>query len=162
MPFFDGLQTRDYFLISNILYVAVFSPNITKATLCFAACFAEKCGAKKLSSIIELLTGFERYLYCETSEVNKMSHDRELIEMLQGEMRTGFTMLAAAIGQTNAKLDQTIEELHEFRSEVNTKLSGISSLMLSSERNVGRLEKRIVKLEDRMNQFEDKPRPPTN
>ncbi|MBP9093050.1 hypothetical protein KBI23_18640 [bacterium] len=91
-----------------------------------------------------------------------MSNDRELIEMLQGEMRTGFTMLAAAIGQTNAKLDQSIQELHEFRSEVNTKLSGISSLMLSSERNVGRLEKRIVKLEDRMNQFEDKPRPPSN
>jgi hypothetical protein len=35
-------------------------------------------------------------------------------------------------------------------------------LMLSSERNVGRLEKRIVRLEDRMNQFEDKPRPPSN
>jgi hypothetical protein len=34
-----------------------------------------------------------------------MNHDRELIEMLQGEMRAGFTMLASAIGQTNAKLD---------------------------------------------------------
>ncbi|MFA7337595.1 MAG: hypothetical protein WC028_12470 [Candidatus Obscuribacterales bacterium] len=109
-----------------------------------------------------------------------MSLDRELIEMLQGEMRTGFTMLAVAIGQTNAKLDQTnakldhtigrldqtnlkldhaIGEFHEFRSEVNTKLNGISSLLISSERNVGRLEKRIVKLEDRMDHFEDRQRP---
>ena len=76
-----------------------------------------------------------------------MSQDKQLIEMLHLEMRDGFALLANGIGQTNAKLDQTntkldqtIEELHEFRSEVNTKLSGISSLMLSSERNVGRLE----------------------
>jgi len=112
-----------------------------------------------------------------------MNQDRELIEMLQGEMRAGFTMLASAIGQTNAKLDQTnakldhaigridqtnakldhaIGEFHEFRSEVNTKLSGISALLISSERNVGRLEKRIVKLEDRMDHFEDRQRPSSN
>ncbi len=77
-----------------------------------------------------------------------MSQDKQLIEMLQLEMRAGFALLAEGIGQTNsrldqtnaslkqtnAKLDQTIDELHEFRSEVNTKLNGISSLMLSSER----------------------------
>lgn len=119
-----------------------------------------------------------------------MNQDRELIEMLQGEMRAGFTMLASAIGQTNAKLDQTnvkldhtigqlgqtnakldqtnvkldhaIGEFHEFRSEVNTKLSGISALLISSERNVGRLEKRILKLEDRMDHFEDRQRPSSN
>lgn len=124
---------------------------------------------KKLSTCIELLTGSKRYLYCGTNGVSEMSQDKQLIEMLQLEMRAGFALLADGIGQTNAslkqtnaKLDQTIEELHEFRSEVNTKLGGISSLMLSSERNVERLEKRIVKLEDRMNQFEDKPRPPSN
>ena len=112
-----------------------------------------------------------------------MNQDKELVEMLQGEMRAGFTMLASAIGQTNAKLDQTnakldhaigridqtnakldhaIGEFHEFRSEVNTKLSGISALLISSERNVGRLEKRIVKLEDRMDHFEDRQRPSSN
>jgi BMFP domain-containing protein YqiC len=129
----------------------------------------EMWSKKEFSPFIELLTVSERYLYCETSEVNEMSQDKQLIEMLQLEMRAGFALLADGIGQTNtslkqtnAKLDQTIENLHEFRAEVNTKLSGISSLMLSSERNVGRLEKRIVKLEDRMNQFEDNPGPPSN
>jgi uncharacterized coiled-coil DUF342 family protein len=146
-----------------------------KALFC-SAVLQPNVEQKKLSTFIELLTGSKRYLYCGTNEVSEMSQDKQLIEMLQLEMRAGFALLADGIGQTNtkldqtnaslkqtnAKLDQTIEELHEFRSEVNTKLSGISSLMLSSERNVGRLEKRIVKLEDRMNQFEDKPRPPSN
>ncbi|MDP3507940.1 MAG: hypothetical protein Q8T09_08120 [Candidatus Melainabacteria bacterium] len=83
------------------------------------------------------MTAFQRYLYCKTSEGVTTNQDRELIEMLQGEMRAGFTMLASAIGQTNAKLDQTnvkldhaIDEFHEFRSEVNTKLSGISALLI--------------------------------
>ena len=112
-----------------------------------------------------------------------MSQDRELIEMLQGEMKAGFTMLATAIGQTNAKLDQTndkldltisrldqtndkldhaLGEFHEFRSEVNTKLNGISSLLISSERNVGRLEKRIVKLAGRLDHSEDRQKPASN
>jgi methyl-accepting chemotaxis protein len=180
MPFFNGSQTRDYFLISVILYDIVPYPKFheDKALFCL-----EMWSKKEFSPFIELLTVSERYLYCETSEVNEMSQDKQLIEMLQLEMRAGFALLADGIGQTNtslkqtnakldqtivrldqtnAKLDQTIENLHEFRAEVNTKLSGISSLMLSSERNVGRLEKRIVKLEDRMNQFEDNPRPPSN
>jgi len=173
MPFFNGSQTRDYFLISVILYDIVPYPKFheDKALFCL-----EMWSKKEFSPFIELLTVSERYLYCETSEVNEMSQDKQLIEMLQLEMRAGFALLADGIGQTNVRLDQTnakldqtivrldqtIEELHEFRAEVNTKLSGISSLMLSSERNVGRLEKRIVKLEDRMNQFEDNPGPPSN
>jgi len=65
-----------------------------------------------------------------------------------------FDTLSARVERISTKLDNFIAEMHEFRIEVNAKLGGISSLILSSERNVTRLEKRIVKLEGR-----DKPRP---
>jgi hypothetical protein len=92
-----------------------------------------------------------------------MSDKERALEVLQAEMRAGFNMLSegiaqtnARLDQTNARLDQTNAELRDFRLEVNIKLNGISSLLLSSERNTGRLEERIVRLEDRVDKLEGK------
>ncbi len=54
-----------------------------------------------------------------------MSQDKQLIEILQLEMRAGFALLANGIGQTNAKLDQTNAKLDQTRQSKNCTSSAL-------------------------------------
>ena len=62
---------------------------------------------------------------------------------VRSEMKAGFDELSGRIDDTNARLDQA-----------NTKLDGISWFFTASEINVARLERRMVKLEDRVDEID--------
>ena len=76
------------------------------------------------------------------SEMQAMAKD------LRGEMQNMGTTLGARIDQTNVRLDKTNAILVDFQKEVFVKFAGVTDLLLASENNVARLERRIIKLED--------------
>lgn len=48
-----------------------------------------------------------------------MSEDAKLVDMLRGELRSGFGMLADEIRQTNARLDQTNARLDQTNARLD-------------------------------------------
>lgn len=96
-----------------------------------------------------------------------------LTTALTTELRTGFADTGARIDQTNARLDQTNAKLDQtnarldqtnvrldnFHQEVTIKLDGIASFLLASEKNQARVEARLINLEERVENLEQKQKP---
>lgn len=78
---------------------------------------------------------------------------------LRDELRQGFFELTSRIDETNARLDQTNSSLENLRLEVTEKLDGISSFLIASEKAYGRLEARVVVLEERVEKIERRRKP---
>lgn len=89
-----------------------------------------------------------------------------LTTALTTELRRGFADTGARIDQTNARLDQTNARLDQtnvrldnFHQEVTIKLDGIASFLLASEKNQARVEARLINLEERVENLEQKQKP---
>ncbi len=111
------------------------------------------------------------------------SENNELIELVRSEMRSGFALLATAIGGTNSRLDSMDNKFEKKFDQVHSRLDsmdnkfekrcdgidqkldviaqkvdGIASFLLASERNINSLEVRLFKLENRVDEIErDRP-----
>jgi len=96
-------------------------------------------------------------------EVDQMSDSsiEKALAKLSVEFRSGMAEMAAAVHQTNAKIDQTnfllaqtqIEH-SKFERTINKKLDGIGSCLKSIDGTFGRHEQRISDLDSRVSDIE--------
>ena len=77
-----------------------------------------------------------------------MSEWEMAFEKLTGELRIGFGQVVSVVQQTN-------EQLKEFKFSVDSKLDGIGSYLKLVDRNFVAVELRLAKIEHRVDKLED-------
>ena len=94
------------------------------------------------------------------------SAESQLIVAFREEMRTGFAVFATemrqGLSQVSDRLDRTNEllvetrtELHEMKEDMSSKLTGISNLLIQSEKSHNKTDRRLDDLEARMKNLEN-------
>ncbi len=74
--------------------------------------------------------------------------ERQLIEMLRDEMRTGFATVTAAIGQTNTRLDHTNQRLNQTVECLDLTNQRLDQTVERLDQTVERLDEALIRIDE--------------
>ena len=80
---------------------------------------------------------------------------REGFAGFKTEMREGLAQVSDRLDRTNELLVETRAEVHELKEDMSSKLTGISNLLIQSEKSHNKTDRRLDDLETRMKNLEN-------